>query len=208
MDFDNNNENGIYDQLNVYEKELTQSKFPQYLCKTCGKCCKSITTCYTYEQLEEMSKDNVEEAKVFIEIFKPYKNIEEAKKVVPDQVEQVLDVLSYSKDVDLDKITFFYCPHVTDEGKCSIYEKRPKCCSRAPANGWSVMPPGCGFEGWQFEQREKQKKLVRSVKEHLNMVESLSTDGKVPGKDMTVEEFRKMIEKKIKPWERFGSMFW
>ncbi|OGI18091.1 MAG: hypothetical protein A2287_08465 [Candidatus Melainabacteria bacterium RIFOXYA12_FULL_32_12] len=208
MDFNTPDEININNEINNYEQSQAKEAFPQYLCKTCGRCCKSITTSFTYDELKEMSDKGLEEARVFIEIFKPYSSIEEARKIVPEQVEQVLSILEDDKDFDINKVTFYYCPHITDDGKCSIYETRPNCCRRAPNHGWSVMPPGCGFEGWQFEQREKHKKMVRSVKEYLYMIESLSKDGKVPGKEMTVEELRKNIEEKIKPWEKFGSMFW
>jgi Fe-S-cluster containining protein len=193
---------------NVEEEEQKDEVFPQYLCKTCGRCCKSITTSYTYEQLKEMAEEGQEEAKVFIEIFKTYSSIEEARKVDPDQIDQVLSVLKDNEAVPLDQVTFYYCPNLTDENKCSFYEQRPGCCRRAPKHGWSAMPPGCGFEGWQFEQREKHKKMVRIIKEHLYMVECLSPDGKVPGRDMTVEEFRTIIQKKIEPWKKFGSELW
>lgn len=207
MEFNSSNEMNIHNEISDYG-ESYKKDFPQYVCRTCGRCCKSITTCHTYEELKEMTAQGQEEARVFIEIFKAYASIDEARKVVPEQVEQILSILECEEGFDINKITFYYCPHVTDDGRCSIYEVRPGCCRRAPSHGWSVMPPDCGFEGWQFEQREKHKKMVRSVKEYLYMIESLSQDGKVPGKDMTVEELRKNIEEKIKPWEKFGSKFW
>lgn len=182
-------------------------EFPQHLCKTCGRCCKSITTSYSYEELKQLAEEGEPEAKVFIEIFKPFESIEEARKVVPEQVDQVLSTLKERK-VDTSNVTFFYCPNISDKNLCNIYETRPDCCRRAPRHGWSLMPPGCGFEGWQFEQREKHKKLIRSLKEYLYVVENLSKDGRVPGQDLTIDELRKNIEEKIKPWERFGSMFW
>jgi len=197
---------------NIKQNEINidipeDEEFPQYLCKLCGRCCKSITTSYSYEELKQMSDEGEEEAKVFIEIFKPYPSIEEARKVVPEQVDQVLDTLK-ERNFDINKVTFFYCPHISDKNLCTNYEKRPNCCKRAPRHGWSLMAPGCGFEGWQFEQREKHKKLIRSLKEYLYVVENLSQDGRVPGQDLTIDELRKNIEEKIKPWERFGSMFW
>jgi Fe-S-cluster containining protein len=155
-----------------------------------------------------MTEEGEEEARVFIEIFKSFPSIEEAKKVIPEQIDNILKELSTKEGFNIDDITFYYCPHISDKNLCGIYETRPGCCRRAPRHGWSVMPPGCGFEGWQFEQREKHKKTIRILKEYLYMAETLSEDGKVPGKEMTVEELRKFIESKIKPWERFGSQFW
>lgn len=190
------------------EHGFKEEDFPQYLCKTCGKCCRSITTRFSYEELKQMTEEGEEEARVFIEIFKAFPSIEEAKKVIPEQIDNILKELSTKEGFNIDDITFYYCPHISDKNLCGIYETRPGCCRRAPRHGWSVMPPGCGFEGWQFEQREKHKKTIRILKEYLYMAETLSEDGKVPGKEMTVEELRNFIESKIKPWERFGSQFW
>ncbi len=154
-----------------------------------------------------MAEEGEEEAKVFIEIFKPFSSHEEARKVVPEQVDQILTTLK-ERNFDINKVTFYYCPFISEDNLCTRYETRPGCCRRAPRHGWSLMSPGCGFEGWQFEQREKHKKLIRSLKEYLYVVENLSKDGRVPGQDMTIDELRKNIEERIKPWERFGSMFW
>lgn len=193
-------------EIEEFKKELDE--FPQYLCRMCGRCCKSIVTADTHEQLQEMAKLGNEQARVFIEVFKRFPTIDEAKKVVPEQVEQVLSELSQKEGFDIDKVSFYYCPHITEENLCSIHTNRPLCCSRAPHNGWSCMPPGCGFEGWQFELREKHKKMTRRLKEYLMSIEAISEDGKVPGKDMTIEELKNIIEEKIKPWSRFGSMLW
>jgi len=182
-------------------------EFPQYLCKNCGQCCSAITNAYTYEELKQMSEAGDSEAKVFIDIFKPFSSIEEARKAMPDKIDQIINVLK-ERNFDINKVTFYYCPNLSEDNLCKIYETRPDCCRKAPRHGWSLMPPGCGFEGWQFEQREKHKKLIRSLKEYLYVVENLSQDGRVPGRDLTIDELRKNIEEKIKPWEKFGSMFW
>ncbi|MEI7475299.1 MAG: YkgJ family cysteine cluster protein [bacterium] len=202
-----------FDDLESKLEELNEhgykeDEFPQYLCNTCGKCCRSIATRFTFDELKEMAKEGEEEALVFTEIFKAFPSIEEARKVIPEQIDNVLKELATKPDFDEKNVTFFYCPHITDKNLCGIYEKRPGCCRRAPRHGWSVMPPGCGFEGWQFEQREKHKKTIRALKEYLYMAEMLSDDGKVPGRDMTIDELKALIESKITPWERFGSKFW
>ncbi len=183
-------------------------EFPQYLCKMCGKCCKSITTEHTYEELEEMTKNGSESARVFIDVFRPYPGLKEAKKHVPDQVEQILDELGNKEGFDISKVTFYYCPHHSEENQCGIYENRPECCRRAPNNPWSCMPPGCGFEGWQFEEREKIKREIRKLKEYLIALQAVAEDGMVPGKDITVDELRKIIDKKISRWEKYGSRLW
>ncbi len=183
-------------------------EFPQYLCNMCGKCCKSITTNYTYDELKKFAEKGSGEAKVFIEVFRPYANIEEARKAEPEQVEQILEELKQNKGFDINKVKFYYCPHLQRTNKCGIYENRPECCKRAPTGPWACMPPGCGFEGWQFEEREKIKKKVRKLKEYLITAEAISENGQVPGSDMSIDELRKVINEKIKPWEKYGSAYW
>ena len=187
---------------------IEQEEFPQYLCKMCGKCCRSITSNYTHAELEKMAEDGSDEARVFIDIFKPFLSIDEARKIVPEQIDQILEELKISENFDINKVTFYYCKHISDDNKCGIYNQRPECCKRAPNNGWSCMPPGCGFEGWQFEQREKTKQKVRKLKEYLVTARAIAEDGNIPGKNMTVKELEKIIEIKIKPWEKYGSKYW
>lgn len=198
----------IKDQSSSIEVSEYKKNFPQYLCRTCGRCCKSIATSYKYDYLKQLSEEGEEEADVFINIFKKFDSIDDAKKVVPEQIEQILSIYADSGEKKPEEIDFYYCPHIKDNGLCGIYEKRPDCCRRAPNHGWSAMPPGCGFEGWQFEQREYHKQLVRSLKEFLYRSEMTSPDGKVPGKDMTLDELRASLEKKFSSWKKFGSEFW
>ncbi len=202
---------GQTNEFENFDKQFKETvNRPQALCDTCGRCCKSITTSRTHEELEQMAKEGKEEAWVFVEFFKRYPSIDEARKVVPEQVEQVIRELSLNKDFDINKISFYYCPHVTKDGLCSVYETRPYCCRVAPRHGWSLMPPGCGFEGWQFEEREKTKSSVRYIKEYLQRIESIysNDDDIVPGQNLTVKELREKLLKKIEPWEKYGSLFW
>lgn len=182
---------------------------PQGVCNQCGKCCRSATTFYPYKKLLEMVENGEKEAIDFLSIFEPYPSIEEARKVVPDQVDHVLSVVERREDMKVEEVTFYFCRHIDDQHLCQIYEKRPRCCRDAPRHGWSAMPPGCGFEGWQFTMRETQKSLVRELKESLYAMERLSTDGKtMPTRDVPLDELRKVVEEKIKPWKRFGADLW
>lgn len=183
--------------------------FPQHLCNMCGKCCRAITTPYSYEELVELAKEGQEEAKVFIDIFKPYPSVNDARKAVPDHVENILSVLKKNNpDFDEAKVTFFYCPHLMSDNKCSIHTTRPDCCRRAPRNGWSLFPPDCGFKGWQFQQRERVKSSVRKLKEYLAELDVLEDNITLPGRNMTVGDTKALIKQKIKPWEKYGAEFW
>jgi Fe-S-cluster containining protein len=195
-------------QMDEQNTKPAENTFPQYLCKMCGRCCRSITAHFPHDQLVQMAGKGSEGAKVFTDIFKPYSSIEEARKVVPEQIEQVLKELSQTEGFNISNITFYYCPHISSDNKCGIYETRPECCRRAPAHGWSCMPPGCGFEGWQFEEREKLKRKVRKLKEHLLEAEAVAVDGVVPGRNIPFVELKKEVEQKISRWEKFGSALW
>ena len=185
------------------------SEFPQHLCKMCGKCCKAITTPYTHEELVKLAQEGQEEAKVFVEIFERYNSVDEARAAVPDHVENILNQLKKSNpNFDETKVTFYHCPHLTDDNKCSIHSTRPDCCRRAPRNGWSLFPPGCGFKGWQFQQRERVKASVRKLKEYLAELELLDDDFVLQERNKTVKEMKEFIKEKIKPWEKYGASFW
>jgi Fe-S-cluster containining protein len=202
----------MYD-MNYYGTEI-QSSFDKEempdLCHKCGRCCRSATTYNSHPKLLEMAANGVKDAIDFLSVFKPYASIEDARLVEPAQVEQVLKEVEQRDDMRVEDLTFYYCEHVTEEGLCGIYERRPKCCQQAPGHGWAVMPPGCGFEGWQFEQREKQKRMIRDLKTSAYIMEQMSPDGihHPVRPDTTLDDLRAMVAEKIKPWKTFGSEYW
>lgn len=192
-----------------HEPVAYSSDFPQHLCNMCGKCCKAITTPYTYEELLELASEGQEEAKVFVEIFERYDSVDDARKAVPDHVENILTVLKNNNpNFDESKVTFFHCPHLQEDNKCAIHATRPDCCRRAPRNGWSLFPPDCGFKGWQFQQKERVKSSVRALKEYLLELELLSDDLILKDRNKTVKEMKDFIKSKIKPWEKYGAQYW
>jgi Fe-S-cluster containining protein len=180
------------------------------LCHKCGRCCRSATTFNSHAQLLKLAENGDKDAIDFLEIFQPYESIEAARAVEPEQVAQVLRVVEARNDMKVEELTFYHCPHVTPEGLCGIYERRPRCCQTAPGNGWAVMPPGCGFEGWQFQQRELHKRLVRDLKTSQYLMEQLSEDGihhpVRPG--TTLEALSEIVDSKIQPWKRYGAQEW
>ncbi|MDX2084052.1 MAG: YkgJ family cysteine cluster protein [Candidatus Melainabacteria bacterium] len=180
------------------------------LCHKCGRCCRSATTYHSYQKLLELAGQGDKEAIDFLSIFEPYESVEAALAAVPEQVEQVLDVVRKRVDMDEAELTFYHCRFVTPEGLCGIYERRPRCCKEAPGHGWAVMPPGCGFEGWQFEQREKQKRMVRDLKSTAYLLAQMSPDGvSHPTRSgVTLADMEAMVEEKIAPWKQFGADHW
>lgn len=195
----------------IPEERLDEHLLPERpdLCHKCGKCCRSATTFHSYKKLQQLVAEGEEEAIHFLEIFEPFSSVEEARKVVPEQVAQVIEVVSNREDMDVNELTFYHCRYVTEEGLCGIYERRPRCCQDAPYHGWAVMPPGCGFEGWQFDQREMHKANIRKLKEVQFQMEVLSPDGiHMPTRETTLEELRESVNSVIKPWLNFGAEHW
>jgi Fe-S-cluster containining protein len=180
------------------------------LCHKCGRCCRSATTYAPHQKLLAMAEEGHKEAQDFLNIFEPYESVEAARAVVPEQVNEVMRIAAARDDMNADEVTFYHCRFVTDEGLCGIYDKRPRCCREAPVHGWSAMPPGCGFEGWQFAEREKQKRMIRDLKGSAYLIEQLSPDGVMhPTRpDTTLDAMTGMVEEKIKPWKQFGAEFW
>ena len=202
----------MYD-LNYYGTEGNNVEKPDSLpdlCHKCGRCCRSATTYHSHEKLKKLVEEGQKEAIEFLEIFEPYESVEAAREVVPDQVDQVLKIAEARGDMNVDEMTFYHCRYVTDEGLCGIYHRRPRCCREAPAHGWSVMPPGCGFEGWQFAERERQKRMVRDLKTTAYTIEQMSPDGVQhptrPG--TTVQDLKDVVDEKINPWKQFGAEYW
>lgn len=196
--------------MNTEEKTISNDygDFPQYLCKMCGKCCKAIIPETDYEELKIAASEGDEEAKVFVNVFNRYPSVKDARKVVPDHVDQIIEELKKIDKYDLSKLNFYYCPYITVDNLCSIHEERPDCCRRAPRNGWSLFPPDCGFKGWQFEMRERHKKSIRFLKEYLYEAEQTKNEDDLVYSNLSLKEFRTLVENKIKPWERYGARYW
>lgn len=180
----------------------------QGLCKMCGRCCRLAVPQLLHDKLEKLSASGDIEAQSFLGIFVPYSSFEEAKAAVPEHFERIVKELSQKPDFDLNKITFYHCKYITDDNLCSIHNERPECCRRAPDHGWSLFPPECGYEGWQFEQREHHKRVIRNLKELLQELEFYKDEDVITEDKQTAKELREKILKKIEPWKKFGSDDW
>jgi len=187
----------------------TDARNIAHLCIMCGKCCRAIATEYTHEEIIEMAKRDEKEADIFVNFFKRYDSIADARKDVPDKVNQNLKAKNIPEDAQANEATFYYCEKLLKDYKCSDYENRPSCCRIAPLDCWTLMPPKCGFTGWQFEQREKSKENIRNLKEKIYEIQTLEgEDAFVPSVNMSFKDFRKFVEDRMKPFERHGAKGW
>jgi uncharacterized protein len=90
-------------------------------CKRCGKCCNYMYSFDTYSE---------QEFKFMQLLFPSYKRF-------------------YIKGKDEDENFIFACKYVSDEGLCTVYDKRLKMCKRYPAKRIlypAKMHEGCGFQ--------------------------------------------------------------
>lgn len=180
---------------------------PAHLCKKCGVCCRVVVPSYTHEEIQQMAENNEKEAIDFLKIFVPYDSVDEIPEYGMPHYNQIISVMSADENFDEKNVTVFHCRYITDELTCPIYSERPDCCRRAPHNGWSLFSPTCGYTGWQFLQRERQKQNVRKYKEILYEIE-MTGNPEMKYNGMTIDELKKHVEEKIKPFEKYGAKIW
>jgi len=180
---------------------------PQELCLMCGKCCRVSTTSKTYMELLELVEQGDEGAINFLGIFEPYSSIEEARKVSPETVDNILKYVGYTP-AHGEKITFYRCKHILDNNLCGIYEKRPELCDRFPSTCWAVIPPGCGFEGWLFKKIEETKQKIRKQKEIIFELEIYLKELNDPEKIEKVQEAIKKANETIGFFAQYGAKDW
>ena len=169
---------------------------PQRLCKMCGKCCRVVTASIPYEEMQKRAAEGDKESLEFLELFEPFESIEAAMAVDKEIVENIPDYQNR---------TFYTCRFLKGN-LCSRYETRLGVCKRFPSSPWAVYPPGCGYEGWLFVEREKIMKYVRGLKEEqLKYKIMLQTNPELKEK---LEKLISAIDENIKLFAKYGSEKW
>ena len=180
----------------IETRERFLERRPQRLCLMCGKCCRIATSSIPYDEMVKRAEEGDKEAVEFLEIFRPLESIEEAKKLDKEIVENI---------PDYEHRTFYTCRFLKDN-LCTRYETRYGVCKRFPSSPWAVVPPGCGFEGWLFVEREKIMKYVRGLKEEqLKYKMMLQTTPELKEK---LEKLITSIDENIKLFAKYGSEKW
>lgn len=180
---------------------------PQRLCLMCGKCCRVATASTSYKELLELAENGDESAKDFLKVFEPYPSIEEAKKVSPQTVENILQQVENS-DQYSNEVTFYKCKYIQDNNLCGRYKDRPEVCDRFPSTAWAVVPPGCGFEGWLFKKREEIKQKIRKQKEAMLEFEAELKTNQNPQMRKKLEEGIEKIKSTVEMFHKYGSKDW
>ncbi len=78
---------------------------------------------------------------------------------------------------------------------------------RGPISVWDEYPIECGYTGWLFWEREKQKHLVRKIKEEIHMLSLLDKNTLVAKETTAAEKIANLLEQ-IQPWNKYGAQNW
>lgn len=176
---------------------------PQRLCKMCGKCCRVITLPKSYKELQELADNGDKEATDFLELFEPYSSIEEARKASSETVDNILKY--YDED---NECVFYKCRFLLDNNLCSRYENKKELCDRFPSSAWTVIPPGCGYEGWLFQKNEEIRQYVRRKKERKLEFEAMLKETDDPDNIEKLLEVIKKIDCIVEMFSKYGSKDW
>lgn len=193
--------------MSSYEENYL-AKRPQHLCHMCGKCCRVVTTSLSYAELKQMERDGDKGAVDFLSLFVPYDSIESARNVDAGVVDNIINRLKSDGSFDEKKITFYGCKYLQDNNLCSRYETRLDLCKHCPSTPWSIVPPGCGFEGWLFWQREEIKQKIRKSKEELLELKLLRMRTKDENTLQKINIVEHKIQRGIDFYKKYGSENW
>ncbi len=193
--------------MSSYEENYL-AKRPQHLCHMCGKCCRVVTTSLSYAELKQMEQDGDKGAVDFLSLFVPYDSIESARNVDAGVVDNIINRLKSDGSFDEKKITFYGCKYLQDNNLCSRYETRLDLCKHCPSTPWSIVPPGCGFEGWLFWQREEIKQKIRKSKEELLELKLLRMRTKDENTLQKINIVEHKIQRGIDFYKKYGSENW
>ena len=193
--------------MSSYEENYL-AKRPQHLCHMCGKCCRVVTTSLSYAKLKQMEQDGDKGAVDFLSLFVPYDSIESARNVDAGVVDNIINRLKSDGSFDEKEITFYGCKYLQDNNLCSRYETRLDLCKHCPSTPWSIVPPGCGFEGWLFWQREEIKQKIRKSKEELLELKLLRMRTKDENTLQKINIVEHKIQRGIDFYKKYGSENW
>ena len=158
--------------MNIWQKEF-DIEFPE--CKMTGQCCRVASPSTPAHKLLQKAAEGSMYAREFFNIFVPYPSHEAARLVSPGTVERSLACASTQEDFeDSSQVHFYKCLYLADDNKCKIHEDRPQICRNFPDSPFTVMPPGCAFEGWKKSCKDEYSKAKENLKFLKELQETLT----------------------------------
>ena len=182
-----------------YSNKSFLERRPQRLCKMCGKCCRMAIASIPHEELTERATGGDKSSIEFLELFEPYESLEAALKIDAETVKNIPDYKNR---------TFYHCRFLRDDNMCSKYENRFEVCRLFPSTPWAIHPPGCGFEGWLFNERELHKKKIRELKEEIIFYQAKLKTEITKKEKQLYEKLIKQINARIELYSKYGSQYW
>lgn len=168
-------------------------KYPE--CKGTGQCCHTASPSTPSTKLLEKAKNGDNFARDFFSIFTPYKSIAEAKKVNQKSVERSINHCSKSdSQIKPEDLVFYHCNYLSKDNRCLIYEDRPQLCRDYPDSPFIVFAPGCAFEEWGKECKQRYKALkqeLESLKQQKKELEDLRYQQKSIKALYFIQKFKK-----------------
>ena len=120
-------------------------KKSDYECNKCGDCCRLSVSQYSYQQLKQRAMKGDKYSEDFVSVFVPFETEEEARAVNPEYFALL------NRLVEEDKIYYYYCPKISSDNLCTIYDQRPNICKEFPHNPLKLLPSKCSFNVWKNE---------------------------------------------------------
>lgn len=127
-------------------EKIKQAKSTRGKCHMCGVCCSLASSEFSYQELQDKAQQGDWFASQFISVFQPYESHEAARNKFPEVVSEILE----QTDGDAH---FYYCPYLSEDNKCSIYNdpRRPQLCADYPETPLILMYKNCGYQPWKTE---------------------------------------------------------
>lgn len=172
---------------------------PQSLCKRCGKCCRTVTTPKSYEELLKLKEAGDKGAIDFLELFEPYPSIEDALLVDRETVEHI----GYDENT-----TFYHCRFLQKNNLCSRYDTRKELCRHCPSTPFVIVPPGCGFTEWLEEEKLKIVKDIQKLKKEKELYQLAIQKGCDEHKKELLTKLIAKIDFRIEVYAKYGARDW
>jgi len=182
-----------------YSKKSFFERRPQRLCLMCGRCCRVATASVSYDELLRLSKEGDRSSIEFLETFEPYPTVEDAMAV---DKELVMNIPDYKNR------TFYHCRFIKEDNLCPKYLERYDVCKEFPSSPWAIHPPGCGFRGWLFQEREAHKKKIRQLKEEAVYYKAKLKTNITKKEKQLYEKLIEKIDERVSLYDKYGSKDW
>lgn len=143
---------GVLKEIYELQMKILESRL-KFNCFGCAVCCKLACSQFSPGELKQKSNNGDNFANQFLNVFVPYEDEQEARKIYPEYFEllKTQGINENNVDGNGEKVYFYHCPKVTSNNLCPDYENRPDICKDFPDNPIGFLPKSCGYTNWKQE---------------------------------------------------------